>query len=435
MEFLKKKPIAMLAMSLIILASLVLTAKTSIGEAVIILLSLLAIFIVIDFIAEAKFLSEKQTGFASIVVGLIAVVGIGIWGTIAVPGVPVNNGENVEQGSILSPTATDEIYELGLFYFERGDYEEAIQALKSVTSDSSSYVDAQELLAKATDCYRDKLMDTANTYVEKDDYKLAIDILNAGLLVIPDDAKLLQTIDDCSTKYTDSVRTSAIAEAETYATGQDYANALVTVQSAVAEVGGDAELNALVDKYLSAYRESVLTQANEILYNNGYDAANSFLKESIYIVPNDPVITKKIEEFKALAPITLDQLSMLTGDDWYIYDSVDDNLGNTHTHALGSSFYDDETKVYKLGAMYTRIQGTLFIRSDTKNSAKWGTTFKISGDGKLLYSAELWDGDEPISFNVDISGVDKLEIYYYWGAAASYTSGFACIGECYLYRY
>ena len=91
-------------------------------------------------------------------------------------------GKLLEKAIYHPPAAADETYELGLFYFERGDYEEAIQTLKEVADSSSSYVEAQKLLVEATDCYRNGLMDTANTYVEKDDYKLAIDILNAGLL-------------------------------------------------------------------------------------------------------------------------------------------------------------------------------------------------------------------------------------------------------------
>lgn len=229
MEILKKKSIAVLTMSLIILLTLVLMAKTPIWEAVILLLVLLAVFAVIDFIAGAKFFTEKQARSASIVVGVIAIAGIGIWGTISGTGTLAGGGENAGLAYVPTPVATDETYELGLFYFERGDYEEAIQTLKEVTNSSGAYVEAQKLLAETTDQYRAGLIDTANTYVEKDDYKLAIDILNTGLLIIPEDTELLQTIKDYSLEYTNTVRTTAIADAESYVAEQDYENAITGI--------------------------------------------------------------------------------------------------------------------------------------------------------------------------------------------------------------
>ncbi len=229
MEILKKKSIAVLTMSLIILLTLVLMTKTPIWEAAILLLVLLAVFAVIDFITGAKFFTEKQARSASIVVGVIAIAGIGIWGTISGTGTLAGGGENAGLADVPTPAAADETYELGLFYFERGDYEEAIQTLKEVTNSSGAYVEAQKLLAEATGQYRAGLMNTANTYVEKDDYKLAIDILNAGLLVIPEDTELLQTIEGYSSEYTNTVRTTAIADAETYAAEQDYENALMEI--------------------------------------------------------------------------------------------------------------------------------------------------------------------------------------------------------------
>lgn len=451
MNFLSKKPVAVLIMSLVILASLILIAQVPVLEALVVCGILLAVCILVDLVAGAKALTKMQSRLAAIAIGGTAIVGIVIFGVATGSAMPdpdvasspsPSTSQDVEPPTSTSPETTegdekptDEMYELGLFYYEREEYEKAIQTLDKVKDTSDFYADAMKLRAEVADGYRSSLADTAKTYVDKGDYKLAIDILNAGLLVIPEDAELLQTIETYSLEYANLVRTAAIADAETFAAAQDYANALTAIQGAIDEVGSDAELGALADKYMFEYKEKVFTKTNELLYSEGYYVARDFLEDSINVLPNDPDLTKKIEEFRALAPVGLEQISTLTGDDWYVYDTVNDNLGHTHTNVLGSSYFDDETKVYKLGGVYTRIRGTLFIRSDAKNSAKWGTTFKISGDGSLLYSAFLSDGDEPITFDVDISGVDKLEIYYYWGAAASYTNGFAGIGECFLYQY
>ena len=196
MKAFKKRILAVPVMSLVIIFSLMLTAKTSIIEAVIILLILLALFAAIDFITTSKLFSSKQARVVSVVVGVAAITGIGLWGAFAGTGTSIEGRENHELDNTPSATVTDEAYDLGLFYFERGDYEEAIQALKGITNSSASYVEAQKLLAEGVDCYRNGLMNMASAYVEKDDYKLAIEILNAGLDVIPDDAVFLRVIDD-----------------------------------------------------------------------------------------------------------------------------------------------------------------------------------------------------------------------------------------------
>ena len=80
MKAFKKRILAVPVMSLVIIFSLMLTAKTSIIEAVIILLILLALFAAIDFITTSKLFSSKQARVVSVVVGVAAITGIGLWG-------------------------------------------------------------------------------------------------------------------------------------------------------------------------------------------------------------------------------------------------------------------------------------------------------------------------------------------------------------------
>lgn len=420
MEVLKKKPIAMLIMSLIIFVALVLTAKAPIGEAVIILLILLVVFSVIDLIVDTKFLAEKQAKFVSAVVGLIAVAGIVIWGAFAAPGAPVNSGENVGQGNTPPSATVDEAFELGLFYFEKGDYEEAIQTLKEVADGSSSYVEAQKLLVEATDCYRNGLMNTANTYVEKDDYKLAIDILNAGLLVIPDDAKLLQKIDDYSSAHIDVVRTAAIADAEAYVAEQDYTNAIRTIWRAQDEVGNDVELDALEEKYLEEYKNFALVRAEELFDSEGSETAIQFLREVQSLPLLDSELSAAASEYESYKPVSLDTLEIWQHGDFtcgpYTHETVTDNYGNNY-----NTFYSGTSRsgwpgisyshynVYKVDKIYSTLSGIFCIEKEW-NSSNSESYFYVYGDDILLEKLTITGGDEPVEFTVDISGVSLLKI-------------------------
>lgn len=415
MEILKKKSIAVLTMSLIILLTLVLMAKTPIWEAVILLLVLLAVFAVIDFIAGAKFFTEKQARSASIVVGVIAIAGIGIWGTISGTGTLAGGGENAGLAYVPTPVATDETYELGLFYFERGDYEEAIQTLKEVADSSGSYVEAQKLLAEATDCYRNGLMDTANTYVKKDDYKLAIDILNAGLLVIPDDAKLLQTIDDYSSAHMNAVRTAAIADVEAYVAEQDYTNAIRTIWRAQDEVGNDVELDALEEKYLEEYKNFALVQADKLFNSEGYEAAIQYLREVQSLPLLDSELSKAVENYQSYQPVSVAELEIwkedpLSGKCGPNNNSIVDNYGNSY-----SPYFDyDGSNIYKIDKKYSTLTGVFCVKKE-ENSSSWITylyIWKITNGERdsLLYSSRLTGGNEPVEFSINVSDVDFIEI-------------------------
>lgn len=423
MEVLKKKPIAMLVMSLIIFIALVLTAKAPIGEAVIILFILLAVFTVIDFIVDAKCLTEKQARFASTVVGLIAVAGIVIWSTFAGPGAPVNSGKNTGQVNTPSPVAVDETYELGLFYFERGNYEEAIQTLKEVADGSGSYVEAQKLLAEATDCYRDGLMDTANTYVEKDDYKLAIDILNAGLLVIPDDAKLLQTIDDYSSAHMNAVRIAAIVDAEACAVERDYANALKTIQEAIDEVGSDAELTSLYNNYIAVFRKDALSQATLALQNASYDDAMQIIQSALEILPSDTELTSFAIECKTYAPVYLvediDYLTRTTSsfttelviENTTLIDCDGNSFGGHYNfHNNSTASWHPANITFDLTKEFKSFCGTIVLPEDYKHTS-FSAFVYVYGDDRLIYqSPSITSGFHTENFVVDVSDVSTLKI-------------------------
>lgn len=421
MELLKKKSIAVLVMALVVLVSLILAAKMPIVEAGIVLLVLLTVFTLIDCITSAKFLTERQAQAAAIILGLIAIAGIGIWGAFAGSGTSIEGGETPEPGNAPTAAVTDETYDLGLFYFERGDYEEAIQALNKVASTSGFYAEAQKLLVTATDQYRTGLMDTANTYVEKDDYKLAIEILKAGLLVIPEDVKLIQTIDDYSAEYKNAVRSAAIADAEAYAAEQDYANAMTVILNASDEIGSDTELDVLLDKYAGEYINFALTRADIIFNSEGYEAAIQFLREVQKLIISDSELSNAIAEYESHKPVSLDTLEIWQHGDFtcgpYTHETVTDNYGNVYNSFYSGSDgwnsqilrWQESYNVYKIDGEYSTLSGVFCIKKEYNSSDSQNYLY-IYGDNVLLETYTVRGGDEPVKFSIDISGVSLLKI-------------------------
>ena len=442
MNFLSKKPVAALIMSLVISASLILIARTPAVEALIVCGILLAVCILVDLVAGAKALTKMQSRLAAIAIGGTAIVGIVIFGVatgLAMPDPDVASSpspsasQNAESPTNTSPETTegdekptDEIYELGLFYYEREEYEKAIQTLDKVKETSDYYVDAVKLRAEAANAYRSSLTDTAKPYVDKGNYKLAIDILNAGLLVIPKDAELLQTIETYSLEYANLVRTAAITEAETFAAAQDYANALVTIQGAIDEVGSDVELKALCDKYAAEYRNNILTQSAALLYSEGYESAIQLIQSAMSVLPDDREISDTIAEYEEYAPIYLiEDIDYLRKDDRDFggkleigNDALTDNDGNTiigHYHFHNTMTRNWATSdhafiTFDLSSQFKSFSGTLVLPEEHKHTG-YSAFVYVYGDDKLLYtSPPITAGFHTENFIVEISGVSTLKI-------------------------
>lgn len=428
MKILQKKSVAIMIMSLIIIASLKFTADISILKALVVLGVLLTIFITVDMTAKAKFLTEAQRKIVSIIIGIFAIVAVGLGETVLNMENNIQAVDNAEEISV-QPVATtdakkeDQNYDLGLLYYDRGDYEQAINTLKMVEDDSSYYVDAQRLLADAVDKYRDNLMGIANTYVEKGDYKLAIDILNAGLLVIPNDTGLLLAIDEHSAVYKTIVRTSAIENAESSAGDMDYASALLSIKGVIDELGGDPELASLYNSYADAFREDALNRAELELQNASYENAVQIIQSALVVLPSDAELTSFAAECETYAPVYLvediDYLTRTNSDlsaelmiEHTALTDYDGNsiFGHCIFHNNSTADWHPASITFDLAGEFKSFCGTLVLPAEFKHTS-YSAFVYVYGDDRLIYqSPSMTSGFHTEDFAVDVSGISILKI-------------------------
>lgn len=317
----------------------------------------------------------------------------------------------------------DQNYNLGLLYYDRGDYEQAISTLKMVEDDSSYYVDAQKLLADAVDKYRSSLMDTASSYVEKGNYKLAIDILNAGLLVIPNDTDLLLAIDEHFSAYKTLVRTSAIENAGSSAADMDYASALLSIKEVIDELGKDPELTSLYNSYADAFREDALSRAASELQNASYENAVQIIKSVLEVLPSDSELTSFAAECETYAPVYLiediDYLTRTNSDlsaelviEHTTLTDYDGNsiFGHCNFHNSSTADWHPATISFDLAGEFKSFCGTLVLPAEFKHTS-YSAFVYVYGDDRLIYqSPGMTSGFHTEDFVVDVSGVTTLRI-------------------------
>ena len=85
-----------------------------------------------------------------------------------------------------------------------------------------------------------------------------------------------------------------------------------------------------------------------------------------------------------------------------------------------------------INGQYSAISGTFFQQEKYKSSKVVSTIF-IYGDGNLLFTADVSGGVQPIDFNVDLTGVLKLDVKVERDRSNSYYTNECAIGECGLW--
>lgn len=90
--------------------------------------------------------------------------------------------------------------------------------------------------------------------------------------------------------------------------------------------------------------------------------------------------------------------------------SVTDNIGNSYNNAINLPYGSIEE--YLLKGKYRKLKGRFIIDYESRGTTRTGQIL-VYGDDKIIYSSpKLTGGVEPIDFDIDIEGVQKLKIEF-----------------------
>ncbi|MDE7243948.1 MAG: NPCBM/NEW2 domain-containing protein [Oscillospiraceae bacterium] len=424
MKVLENRFFAAVIMVLTVFVAIVPIGHAPIGTALTTILIMLTVFVMIDIVATS--LSKTKGKLISTIIAAVAIVAIGLSSNM---GDTVNYEETTESSSSSQIETeaeiekTDTVYELGMSYYEMGEYEKAITTLSEVDDSSDYYLKAQTALTNAIDQYLSNLIDTAKTYVERNDYVLAIDILNAGLLVIPQDDRLVSTINEYTLAHRSSVRTAAIDSAEASAAAGDYANAFLSIQGAIDIINGDVELEALSNKYATDYRNDILIQSEVLLHSEGYESAIQLVQSAMTVLPGDRELDSVIEEYEEYSPVYLiENIDYLTKTEFSSGSGIeientsltdcDGNviLGHYHIHNSSVLSWYPASITFDLSGEFKSFCGMVVLPEEYKHT-KYFAYISVYGDGNLLYqSPGISAGFHTDKFTIDVDGVSTLRI-------------------------
>ena len=171
----------------------------------------------------------------------------------------------------------------------------------------------------------------------------------------------------------------------------------------------DAQIATYKNQYKQKILDAAAKQAGESRY---YDAVET-LQNADDILSDDSDIAAKIEEYRALYPVSLTDLSPSGGENcsqnWTAYDAN----GNAYSNGLNFSLYPVIAKTvyteYAPNGQYKRLTGTWVVEGDTSDD--FIGTVRIYVDDHLQYEVSSLTVNSPASaLSLSISGASTVRI-------------------------
>ncbi len=325
---------------------------------------------------------------------------------------PLSNGMTKDE--------SEEIFSTGMEYFDNGHYEEAIQCFAQLPTDSKQYKKAQSVLTKSAESYRKTILEKVNTYVQNNEYEVALEVLKNAQAILPDDTEIKNAYNTTFNSYKSLIRENTIAEADAYVADGDYVSAIKAVNTALDKIEQDEELSAKLSVYMSSYKESLFANAHSAYLNNGYEEAISILQDGKSLLGQDDDLLQLISDYQDCKPISLKDLNCVyTSTDGFTEWNIEAKMmGELYTDYNNVLWQKDGYIDYELSGEYKRISGTLVFNGNLDFDAfawdiqpeNFTPTIKIYCDNNLIATYSVSNSNRSVDFECNIEGTKFLRI-------------------------
>ena len=346
------------------------------------------------------------------------------------------------QDSIDALHASRSSYAQGESLMEEGRYLEAYQAFSAVSQSDILYEDSQLLSQTAAESHCSVVVEEARALALDGQYEEAMSRLDEALVLFPDNAALTGGREEVYLSYREYTRQTRLAQAQELLNSQNLQDALYILSGLREEFPDDEQTEALWTQYEDAYAASVLQAAQPLYDAKDYSGALALLSPAAELLPGREDIRTLFQEAdkrvpKWLADFPCENVSLRGTRK--TEESAADMQGNVYQHvilyvepsalSMQTMQYSEGMETYDLGRNYTRLFATLAIKNDSRGIRGEQTgTFRIYGDGRLLLEqAGISEASDPLSIDLDITGVDELTFSFTSGTGLKYLLGNACV--------
>ena len=201
-------------------------------------------------------------------------------------------GTDKKELSQLAQSALDEVerYEVssttiaeGTELMEAHKFPEAIEVLLRVEESSVMYSQAQEKIGRCVN-----LLAAGGDDAESEEECLeAIDRIDAGLVLLPENEELTEGRAACLSKYRSLVRSSAIAEADGLAAEGDFAGAFGRLDAGMEVLGEDEELGEKIAALREDFVDHITRQALSRVDGGDFEEAKGLVEDASEIYASE----------------------------------------------------------------------------------------------------------------------------------------------------
>ena len=323
------------------------------------------------------------------------------------------------------------------YYAGRITYEEAYGTLEPYTGFYPTEVLEAENELNILRESNDNFEQAAQKYAQGD-YQEAGELYRMVIEAAPNYEEAQEKAEDCTLKWKEAV----LSEAQTCQEAGDYGECMQLLEGLAAEMPEDEQITGQIDAVTKVYEEEVTAQVNELITAKDYETGRALLSEAMMIFPENENLKALSEKVEGYFPVYLQDISLFDSNlpgTRNIESSPKDMYQNQYT--MGILYYDtsyqdgsdnfntkERKETYLLNREYKHFTGMI------ASSEKWGKSqytavFTIYGDGVPLFSTEIGKDSKPVAIDLDVTGIEKLDIAFFGG----YEGYFLLADPC-LYR-
>lgn len=253
----------------------------------------------------------------------------------------------------------------------------------------------------------------AEAFYDNGEYGEAIDFYAS----IPEKSDLYEEaqkkLGECQKKYREQVifkAENATKEGNPYASFEE-------LNKAHARFPEDEQINTMLKSAIAACEELTAANARSYVKDGKYGTALGEIESSLEILGDSQKLSDLYDEIEQSKPMPLSDVPIIDSNRAYEYepDMYTDSYGNTymsaHTFYPGHWLGDDKEGIayFNLDRQYKKFKGSI-IFSEESDINSYIKIFVYADDALVYQSDTLTKLIEKTDFEIDVSGVKKLEI-------------------------
>lgn len=294
--------------------------------------------------------------------------------------------------------------------FDRDEYKQAIYKYRLVISDDDNYDKAQKQIEKSAEKYKEKALELADGYAKNNEYGSAIKELKEVAEII-DDKEIKSKLSEYTDKYSSTIKSEAMSKSDAYAKSGDWVNAVLTLDTAIKDIGDDNELKSKLSEYSAKYVTYIISKSDKLIGERNYSEAISLLNDALKTVPENESLKSKLASVEDSKPVPLSDAVMVNHDGWEWNDGAPiDTFGNDYSEASNYviPYYNGygEFRIYK---KYKTLSGYIAPFEKKYEESEWYVQIYV--DDKLAYTSKnITRKTDKFSFNVNVANAEYVKI-------------------------